>query len=86
MSKSASRTRATAHRRPAELTAASAGLTGLVVALAAGDTVTAAVALIGFIPAVVSFVVEHGGIRGLCAQLWGTTTPARTEPEVGPAD
>jgi ammonia channel protein AmtB len=81
----ASRTRAAARRRPAEVTAASGGLAGVVIALAAGDTVTAMVALIGFIPGAVSFVVERGGVRGLVADLWGRK-PVSPEPEASPTE
>jgi hypothetical protein len=81
MSKTAGRAQQTLRRRPAESVAAGGGLAGLAVALTAGDRVTVIVALIGFVPAVVSFVVAHGGVRGLLHQLMGSkTAPGSAEP------
>jgi hypothetical protein len=74
MSKTAGRAHQTLRRRPAESVAAGGGLAGLAVALTAGDRVTVIVALIGFVPAVVSFVVENGGVRGLVGKLMGSRT------------
>ena len=62
-------------RRPAESTAAAGGLAGLAVAITAGDSVTVAVALLGFLPACVTYIVGHGGIRGVVnIFLKGTST------------
>jgi hypothetical protein len=65
--------RGVVRRRPAESTAAAGGLAGLAVAIGSGDTVTVVVALLGFVPAAVTYLVSNGGVRGLAAKLWGTT-------------
>jgi len=59
-------------RRPAESTAAAGGLAGLAVAIAAGDPVTLAVALLGFLPGCVTYLVANGGVRGFAGKLWGS--------------
>jgi hypothetical protein len=75
MPKPKSRRRAVIRRRPAESTAAASGVAGLVIALSAGDAMTVAVALIGFVPAAVTFLVAQGGIRGFLRTLLGSAEP-----------
>ena len=62
--------------RPAETVGAAAGTGGIIAALAAHNWLAAALAAIGYIPALVTFVVVHGGIKGLFNTLWkGLTLP-----------
>lgn len=56
--------------RPAETAGATLGIAGVVTAIATGDAVVAITAASNFVPAVVTFVVEHGGLRGLFLTLW----------------
>jgi hypothetical protein len=72
MPKPKSKTSAMVRRRPAESTAAAGGLAGLAVAIAAGDTVTLTVALLGFLPGCVTYLVANGGVRGFVLKLWGS--------------
>ena len=60
----------TFQKRPAETVAAGTGVAALVVALAAGNALAAAVALVGLVPAAVTLVVRHGGVRGCARLLW----------------
>jgi hypothetical protein len=57
-------------RRPAETVGATAGLGGLVAAVATGNGLAAAVACAGLLPAAVTFVVAHGGVRGTVGLFW----------------
>lgn len=60
-------------RRPAETTGASIGTAGLL-ALALGIPVETAAAILGvaaFAPAVVTWIINRGGIRGIARMLWG---------------
>jgi hypothetical protein len=75
MPKPKPRRRAVVRRRPAESTAAAGGVAGLVLALSAGDALTVVVALTGFVPAAVTFLVANGGIRGYARKLWGSPEP-----------
>lgn len=56
--------------RPAETAGAGAGVAGLITAIATGDWLAAATAAAAFVPACVTFIVTHGGVRGLLAALW----------------
>ena len=73
MPKPRSNGRGIVRRRPAESSAAAGGLAGLAVAITAGDTVTVAVAVLGFLPACVTYLVANGGVRGVALKLWGTS-------------
>jgi hypothetical protein len=66
-----SKKRGVVRRRPAESTAAAGGLAGLAVAITSGDTVTVVVALLGFVPACVTYLVANGGVRGVAGSLLG---------------
>lgn len=57
--------------RPAEATGALAGTGGVVAAVAAHNWLAVGLACVGYVPAVVTFVVAHGGIRGVARTLWG---------------
>ena len=59
-----------ARTRPAETATASAGAVALLVAVWEGNMLATAVALLGILPAVVTFVVTHGGLKGCAATLW----------------
>lgn len=59
-----------ARSRPAETASASAGAVALAAAVWSGNYQAAATALIGVLPIVVTFVVTHGGIKGVAATLW----------------
>ena len=82
MSKTAGRAQACLKRRPAEAVAAGGGVAGLAVAVSTGDRIAVLVALIGFVPAVVSFVVQQGGVRGLVTQFIGAR-PATSGADAG---
>lgn len=59
-------------KRPAETTTAG-GAVALLAALVLGlpaETAAAVGVALGFVPAVVTFIVNHGGIRGLARKLW----------------
>lgn len=57
--------------RPAETAGALVGTTGLVAAIASGNYLAAGVAVAGYIPALVTWLVNNGGIRGALQALWG---------------
>jgi hypothetical protein len=71
-------------RRPAESTAAAGGLACLVIATRSGDLVTVAVALIGLVPAAISYLVDNGGLRGILGRCWGSA-PVAAEAPTGPS-
>lgn len=56
-------------RRPAETVAAGGGLAGLVAAIAAHNTLAAVTAAVGFVPAVVTYLFDHGGLAGVAGRL-----------------
>lgn len=56
--------------RPAETLGATGGAAGIIVGIAAGNTLAAALSAIAFLPAVATFVVTHGGIRGVFSLAW----------------
>jgi Na+(H+)/acetate symporter ActP len=61
-----------AKARPAESVAGVGGLGGLIAALVADNQLAAILsAVVGFLPAVVTYLVAHGGIRGVLRTLWG---------------
>ena len=62
-------------RRPAETAGAAGGLTGLIIAIAAGDPLAAAIATAGFLPAATTYLITHGGIRGLAQRIWTGRKP-----------
>lgn len=57
-------------KRPAETTTASVGLAALVWALIEGNQQAALTAAVAAIPHVVTFLVTHGGVRGVLRTLW----------------
>jgi hypothetical protein len=57
--------RAAVRRRPAESVTGVAGLGGVIAGVIAGNELAAALAAIGFLPTVVTFIVNHGGLVGL---------------------
>jgi hypothetical protein len=56
--------------RPAETAGAVAGTGGILAALTAHNSLALAVACVGYIPAAVTFLVTHGGVRGVLSSLW----------------
>jgi len=59
-------------KRPAEITTG-AGAVALLLALVLGlDTETVAIVgvVLGFVPAAVTLLVNHGGVRGVIVKLW----------------
>lgn len=61
-----------ASARPAETTGGLAGLATALAALLGADTLTVAVVgtAAGLLPAAVTLLVAHGGIRGVLRALW----------------
>jgi len=59
-----------ARTRPAETATASAGAVALLVAVWEGNALATVVALLGILPAIVTFVVTHGGLKGCALTLW----------------
>lgn len=59
-----------ATRRPAETTAAVIGTGGLVAAISAGNALAIACAAIGYVPAVVTYLYDNGGLAGIVHSLW----------------
>lgn len=59
-----------ARTRPAETATATAGVGALLLAAWQGNYLAAFVACVGAVPAVVTFVVTHGGLKGCAATLW----------------
>ncbi|EHN09196.1 hypothetical protein PAI11_40030 [Patulibacter medicamentivorans] len=59
-------------RRPAETTAAGGGLLAVVAALLGlpVEVVAAIAAVGGALPGVVSWLVDHGGVRGVLRAVW----------------
>lgn len=65
-------TKPTIHRRrPAETAAGGVGLGALIVAIASGDTLAAVIALVGAIPAIVTYLNDNGGLRGILRGIVG---------------
>lgn len=65
-------------RRPAETTGVGGGVVAVVAALLGWpvETVAAIAALAGVAPAVVTWIVARGGVRGVARLLWrGTGRP-----------
>lgn len=62
----------TPRKRPAETTAAGGGIIAVLAASLGADagTVAAIAAVFGVLPHLVTQVVAHGGIRGVCRALW----------------
>jgi hypothetical protein len=56
--------------RPAETVGAAAGTGGIVAALAAHNWLALGLACVGYLPAVVTFTVTHGGLSGLWRLVW----------------
>ena len=56
--------------RPAETAGAAAGTGGIIAALAAHNWLAVGLAAVGYLPAVVTFVVTHGGVSGLLRSVW----------------
>jgi len=62
-------------KRPAETAGATTGLAGALVALGVGDERAAAIALaVGVVPGIVTWLVDHGGLRGAARRLWRGNT------------
>ena len=59
-----------ARNRPAEPATATAGAVALLTAVWVGNGLAAATALVGILPALVTFVVTHGGLKGCALILW----------------
>lgn len=57
--------------RPAETAGIIAGTGGLAAAIAASNWLAIGVACVGYVPAAVTFLVNHGGVRGTLRLLWG---------------
>jgi hypothetical protein len=57
-------------KHPAETAGAATGLSGLVAALAAHNTLAAIIAGAAFVPAGVTWIVHHGGLKGAVYALW----------------
>lgn len=57
--------------RPAETAGAIAGTGAIGAAIVAGNWLAVGVGAIGYVPAVVTFLVTHGGIRGVLKTIWG---------------
>ena len=62
--------RKTVTDRPAESAGAASAVVALAAAIAAGNELAAVAALVGLVPAAVTFAVNHGGVRGLARALW----------------
>lgn len=58
-------------KRPAETVAGTGGLAGVIVAVTQHNWLAVVVACVGFVPAAVTFVVAHGGVRGIFRSVWG---------------
>lgn len=56
--------------RPAETAGATVGFGGIVAGIAAHNPLAAALAASGLVPGAVTFVVAHGGVRGVLGALW----------------
>jgi hypothetical protein len=56
--------------RPAETAGAVVGTGGIVAALSTHNWLALGVACAGYVPAAVTFLVTHGGIRGALSSLW----------------
>jgi predicted lipid-binding transport protein (Tim44 family) len=65
--------------RPAEATGVGGGLVAVVAALVGAPVEVVAViaGIAGFLPAAVTWLVSHGGIRGTLSALWRGTTPPK---------
>lgn len=61
--------------RPAESVGATGGLAGFVIAVAEHNWTAACIALVGFLPAIVTFLVENGGIKGELKSIWKGRNP-----------
>lgn len=59
-----------ARTRPAETATASAGAVALLVAVWEGNSLATVVALLGVLPAIVTFITTHGGLKGCALTLW----------------
>jgi Fe2+ transport system protein FeoA len=57
-------------RRPAESAGAAAGVGGAIAAIAAHNTLAAALAAVGLVPGAVTWLVAHGGLSGALRTLW----------------
>ena len=57
-------------RRPAETAGGAVGVGGIIVALAAHNTLAAVLAATGLVPAAVTLLVANGGVRGVARVLW----------------
>lgn len=60
----------TPRERPAEATAALAGTGGIAAAIATHNWLAVGLACIGYLPAAVTFLVTHGGLRGVVRLVW----------------
>jgi hypothetical protein len=56
--------------RPAETAGAVAGTGGIVAALTTHNWLAFGVACAGYVPAAVTFTVNHGGVSGVLRSLW----------------
>lgn len=56
--------------RPAETAGVVAGTGGIVAAVIAHQWAAIAVACAGYVPAAVTFIVAHGGVRGVLQTIW----------------
>lgn len=56
--------------RPAETVGAAAGTGGIIAALAAHNWLAAGLAAVGYLPAVVTLLVTHGGVSGVLRDIW----------------
>ena len=56
--------------RPAETAGATFGTGGLVAGIAAHNWLAVGVAVVGYVPAVVTFIAVHGGLHGIARLIW----------------
>lgn len=56
--------------RPAETAGAAVGTGGIIAALAEHNWLAFGLACAGYLPAVVTFLVTHGGVRGVARLVW----------------
>lgn len=56
--------------RPAETAGALAGTGGVVAAIASHNWLAVGLACAGYVPAAATFLVAHGGVRGVVRSLW----------------
>jgi hypothetical protein len=57
--------------RPAETAGAVVGTGGIVASIATHNWLALGVACAGYVPAAVTYLVAHGGVRGVFRSIWG---------------